>query len=324
MLKQLNLNNKVIVKKKRVKTTTGKSPSIKKPTLKKREFPVENFSMFNNISMSSSINLGSTTAKSSFLKKSNSNLKNSASLCSTQPSSTYNRLNSAKSNLFKEKREQSQKKLFENKVTTCLNNQMMKRRALRTSYNDSNNLLSRSVNAVNRSVDNLRYLSNRGQNELNKKKVDSLQTNIKSLKKRLKNSNKICNEYRECNDKVTNDLIEVEYQQEELIHDRIHMTGLIPRTKCRNTEIVEEIIDLDRKAKMYEILKLQFIQEISLMNDDILDLKKKVMERALENNKTYYEIQRFKRGINELKIAINEMKKNNSFMKDVKKMMKFK
>ena len=47
------------------------------------------------------------------------------------------------------------------------------------------------------------------------------------------------------------------------------MTGEIPRLRVRINDIREEIMQLDKETKYYEILKYQFMQAILFIEDDL-------------------------------------------------------
>ena len=61
------------------------------------------------------------------------------------------------------------------------------------------------------------------------------------------------NVYKECNKKTAKENLQIEFEQDNIIHDRIHMTGVIPRLRVRINDMREEIMKLDKETKYYEI-----------------------------------------------------------------------
>jgi hypothetical protein len=84
----------------------------------------------------------------------------------------------------------------------------------------------------------------------------------------------------------------------------------------------DEILKLEKETKQFEIMKYQFIQDKMYKEDELKTVYKKVLELSKETNILKYNIKCYKRTINEMKITNDKNKKEDSFMKDISKLMK--
>ena len=95
------------------------------------------------------------------------------------------------------------------------------------------------------------------------------------------------------------------------------MEGQIPRMRVRINDMREEIKKLEKETKQYEILAYQFIQEKVLMEQDVKKYDKDVKNLALNTNALHYQVKQFKNKIKEIKIILEQKKKETGFLKDV-------
>ena len=171
---------------------------------------------------------------------------------------------------------------------------------------------------VSTSIDFCNTLS---ESDVKKKHKNFLIDNITTLSKKLSHCHSQINVYKECNKKTAKENLQIEFEQDSIIHDRIHMTGVIPRLRVRINDMREEIMKLDKETKYYEILKYQFLQEKVFMEEDLKRMDKKVKEFALETNALSYQVGSFRRRIKEIKIVLSQKKKENTFIKDVSRLI---
>ena len=146
--------------------------------------------------------------------------------------------------------------------------------------------------------------------------------NIKTINKRLHHCNSMINKHIECNRKTAEENLQLEFQQDNIIHERIHMNSQIPRLRIQINDIRDEILKLEKETKQFEIMKYQFIQDKMYKEDELKTIYKKVHELSKETNMLKYNIKCYKRTINEIKATNDKHKKEDSFMKDISKLMK--
>ena len=183
--------------------------------------------------------------------------------------------------------------------------------------NNSKNQLMKSVE-VGTSLD---YVNTLSQSAIKKKHKNYLIENITKLSKKVSHCHSQINIYKKCNEQTAKENLEIEFAQDNIIHERIHMTGIIPRLRVRINDMRDEILKLDKETKYYEILKYQFNQEKVFMEDDLKKMEKKVKEIALHTNALSYQVSSFKKRIKQAKIILSQQRKENSFIKDVTKLI---
>ncbi len=157
----------------------------------------------------------------------------------------------------------------------------------------------------------------KNENETKEKKKQFLIKNINILKQKVSHYNNQIENFKKCNEKTADENLKIGFAQDDIIHDRIHMEGQIPRMKVRINDIREEIKRLEKETKQYERLTYQFIQEKVLMEQDLKKYDKDVKNLALNTNALKYQVKQFKNKIKEIKIVLEQKKKETGFLKDV-------
>ena len=156
-------------------------------------------------------------------------------------------------------------------------------------------------------------------NELsNKKKAkETLQLNINELNHKIELGKSTLEKYKQCNIKNGEENLEMEFKQDDILHERIHLSGVVPRIRVHINDIRDEISKIEKETKMYEILKIQMMQEKMFMESDFEEINKKVKEMTIENSNIKHEVNVMKRKIKEIKIVISQKSKKNNFIQDI-------
>lgn len=182
----------------------------------------------------------------------------------------------------------------------------------------SDNKMLRSCSLV---PSNYELCQANSEKQYKKKKKKILVENISTLSKRLSHCNTMINVYQKCNAKTAEENLKIEFEQDNVVHERIHISGIIPRLRLQINDMRYQIMKLERETKGYEILKYQYIQEKLFMEDDLKKTEAKVKDLALETNKLSYGLQRFKNKIKEIKIILAQRKQKNTFVTDIVKLI---
>lgn len=167
----------------------------------------------------------------------------------------------------------------------------------------------------------LDYVNTLSQSAIKKRHKNFLIENISTLSKKVSHCHSQISLYKKCNEQTAKENLEIEFAQDNIIHERIHMTGIIPRLRVRINDMREEILKLNKETKYYEILKYQFNQEKLFMEEDLKKMEKKVKEIALHTNALSYQVSSFNKRIKQIKIILSQQRKENSFIKDVTKLI---
>ena len=156
-------------------------------------------------------------------------------------------------------------------------------------------------------------------NELsNKKKAkETLQLNINELNHKIELGKSTLEKYKQCNIKNGEENLEMEFKQDDILHERIHLSGVVPRIRVHINDIRDEISKIEKETKMYEILKIQMMQDKIFMENDFEEINKKVKEMTIENSNIKHEVNVMKRKIKEMKIVISQKSKKNNFIQDI-------
>jgi hypothetical protein len=174
--------------------------------------------------------------------------------------------------------------------------------------------MTSSLNVNNQKIDETLI---KNENQTKEKKKQFLLKNINVLKQKVSHYNNQIENFKKCNEKTADENLKIGFAQDDIIHDRIHMEGQIPRMRVRINDMREEIKKLEKETKQYEILAYQFIQEKVLMEQDVKKYDKDVKNLALNTNALHYQVKQFKNKIKEIKIILEQKKKETGFLKDV-------
>ena len=225
-------------------------------------------------------------------------------------------------------------KLFDDKISTLMtsekkNNKYEKSINNLFLYDTPKNPITQSIEQTNNKMlgniisslnDNNKKIGEtliKNENQTKEKKKQFLIKNINILKQKVSHYNNQIENFKKCNEKTADENLKIGFAQDDIIHDRIHMEGQIPRMKVRINDMREEIKKLEKETKQYEILTYQFIQEKVLMEQDLKKYDKDVKDLALNTNALKYQVKQFKNKIKEIKIILEQKKKETGFLKDV-------
>ena len=217
------------------------------------------------------------------------------------------------------------------KIISSLNNPPSKQpQALKYSHKPVNSFspLNKSRNATSqKSNQTASYINNTSPsfqqfhiiNDLsNKKKAkEALQLNINELNHKIELGKLTLEKYKQCNIKNGEENLEMEFKQDDILHERIHLSGIVPRIRVNINDIREEISKIEKETKMFEILRIQMAQDKMFMENDLEEMNKKVKETTIENSNVKHEVNVMKRKIKEMKIAISQNNKKNNFIQDI-------
>ena len=128
--------------------------------------------------------------------------------------------------------------------------------------------------------------------------------------------------HKECNKKTAEENLQLEFQQDNIIHERIHMNSQIPRLRIQINDMREEMLNLEKETKQFEIAKYQLIQDKMCKEDELKNVYKKVKDLLKETNMLKHKVNCYKRTISEMKATTNQKQKDDSFVKDISKLMK--
>lgn len=168
----------------------------------------------------------------------------------------------------------------------------------------------------------LNFCDTSNETSIRKQHKNFLIDNIKTINKRLRHCNSMITKHNECNKKTAEENLQLEFKQDSILHERIHMNGVIPRLRIQVNDMRDQLLRLEKETKQYEILKYHFIQEKLHMENELKRCMHKVKEASAIRNELKYKVKNYKRKIEEMKGMVVRKEKDDSFLKDISKLMK--